>query len=614
MFKKLLFIVFILLSQSVQSVQIEIEIEGVKNELLENVQAYLNFEEQKTPSGLPYNHIIDLHKNVRAYLSLEQQKDHPRLSKSRIRRLHKQAPAEIKKALLPFGYYRATVTSSLSRPKIEEIECTAKYIVTLGESLKIDLDIQITGEAKTDDFFNNLLDDFPVKKGDTLNHPNYERAKTVLRNLAEERGYFNAKFSKHEIEIDEQDYKATIRLYFNSGKRYRFGEVIFKQDFFEESFLRRFLNFKSGDFYTEYALLSFKNALLNADYFDNAEIDMPRSSSSGNVYLPINVTLHPRKPNKWTTGIGYGTDTGVRGSLGYERRYVNRYGHSLSAKTEVSEIRHSAIVEYTIPRGKQRGEFLSFNLGYKDESPETSDSKLFLLGVRKHQPRRFLGSKISEVVGLEYRDDRYAVGSDIGHSRLLMPHISWIYMKADDRIYTRRGYKIQLELRGALSQIVSNTSFWQTHINSTLILPLLKRGRLITRGDIGYSDISLLNGNFQDLPPSIRFFAGGDRSVRGYDYQSLGPINAENQVIGGKNLLVGSIEYEHKIWGLEKWSLAAFWDIGNALNGLSQPLKQGAGVGIRWLSPVGLIRLDVAAALSEPDQPLRLHITIGPDL
>ncbi|MCK5666164.1 MAG: hypothetical protein KAI17_21890, partial [Thiotrichaceae bacterium] len=333
MFKKLLFIVFILLSQSVQSVQIEIEIEGVKNELLENVQAYLNFEEQKTPSGLPYNHIIDLHKNVRAYLSLEQQKDHPRLSKSRIRRLHKQAPAEIKKALLPFGYYRATVTSSLSRPKIEEIECTAKYIVTLGESLKIDLDIQITGEAKTDDFFNNLLDDFPVKKGDTLNHPNYERAKTVLRNLAEERGYFNAKFSKHEIEIDEQDYKATIRLYFNSGKRYRFGEVIFKQDFFEESFLRRFLNFKSGDFYTEYALLSFKNALLNADYFDNAEIDMPRSSSSGNVYLPINVTLHPRKPNKWTTGIGYGTDTGVRGSLGYERRYVNRYGHSLSAKT-----------------------------------------------------------------------------------------------------------------------------------------------------------------------------------------------------------------------------------------------------------------------------------------
>jgi translocation and assembly module TamA len=132
---------------------------------------------------------------------------------------------------------------------------------------------------------------------------------------------------------------------------------------------------------------------------------------------------------------------------------------------------------------------------------------------------------------------------------------------------------------------------------------------------MGYSAISLLDGDFHDLPPSIRFFAGGDRSVRGYDYQSLGPKNLEGQVIGGKHLVVGSLEYEHKIPYLDKWSLATFYDVGNAFNNFAEPrLKHGAGLGLRWLSPVGLIRIDVATALSENNYPLRLHITIGPDL
>jgi len=195
---------------------------------------------------------------------------------------------------------------------------------------------------------------------------------------------------------------------------------------------------------------------------------------------------------------------------------------------------------------------------------------------------------------------------------LLMPYINWSYIKADDRLYTRRGHKVQFEMRGALDNIGSNTSFWQARLNGTLIQQIFKKGRVIARGDSGYSFISLLEGNFHELPPSMRFFAGGDRSVRGYDYQTLGPKNEQDQVIGGKYLLVGSLEYEHKI--LDKWHLATFFDIGNAFNGFSESLKQGTGLGIRWQSPVGLIRVDLAAALSEMDYPLRLHITMGPDL
>jgi translocation and assembly module TamA len=131
---------------------------------------------------------------------------------------------------------------------------------------------------------------------------------------------------------------------------------------------------------------------------------------------------------------------------------------------------------------------------------------------------------------------------------------------------------------------------------------------LITRLDIGRTGID----DFTQLPASLRFFAGGDQSVRGYSYNTLGPTDAQGAVVGGPHLLVGSVEYEHAL--ASKWSAAVFFDQGNALNDFRDPLKKGAGVGVRWRTPIGQIRVDVAAALSEPGRPRRFHISIGPDL
>ena len=558
----------------------------------------------------------ELLKNVQAYLSIEKQKNHPRLSARRIRRLHQQAPDEIKQALQPYGYYRVKVTQKLEQ---EPTGWLAQYDIDLGEPIKLQaVYTRIIGDGEHDSVFQKQMANLPLQAGDILNHPKYEQGKRILRNLAEERGYFDAQFAKHEIRIDEQAYTTDVLLYLDTKQRYRFGEVTFQQvsqpDFFEKSLLRRFLTFENGDYYTGNALLDFKNSLTNSNYFAKVAVEMDRSSPTDDLRLPVKVTLEKNKPNKYSAGIGYGTDTGMRGSLEWKRRYVNRYGHRFSARAELSEIRQSATASYHIYTGKGIDDFVTIKTGYKNESTDTSDSEVLLLGISKHQPRilPWFNRRLGEVYGLEYRDEKYTVGSDSGHAKLLMPHISWTYIKADNRIYTRRGHKIQLELRGALNDIGSNTSFLQTRLNAIFIRQLFDSGRIIARGEIGYSSISLLDGDFHDLPPSIRFFAGGDRSVRGYDYQALGPKNLEGQVIGGKNLLVSSIEYEHKI--LDKWSLAVFYDVGNAFNDFSDPIKHGAGVGVRWQSPVGLIRIDVAAALSEEKYPLRLHITIGPDL
>jgi len=91
-----------------------------------------------------------------------------------------------------------------------------------------------------------------------------------------------------------------------------------------------------------------------------------------------------------------------------------------------------------------------------------------------------------------------------------------------------------------------------------------------------------------ELPASQRFFTGGDRSVRGYRYASLGPADENGRVVGGKHLLTGSIEYEFPF--------------------------ASAGIGLHWFLPVGTLRLDLASAFLDPDRPWRIHLSIGPDM
>lgn len=122
---------------------------------------------------------------------------------------------------------------------------------------------------------------------------------------------------------------------------------------------------------------------------------------------------------------------------------------------------------------------------------------------------------------------------------------------------------------------------------------------------------SATNG-YKSIPPSLRFFAGGDQSVRGYDYQSLSPKNSQGDRIGGRYMMAGSVEYQYSV--AEKWRIATFIDQGNSFDKLELPsLKTGVGVGVRWVSPVGPIRVDLAHAMND-DGGIRLHFSMGPEL
>ncbi len=570
----LLLALFCCPGRALASVSVKVTVEGITGPLLENVMKYL---------------------------SLEQQKTDPALTDGIVRRLHGRAEKEIQSALQPFGYYNPSVSKDLKR---EDAVWHARYVIDPGVAVTVtELDLLLTGPGEEDGEFKKLAGDFPVKVGDTLIHSRYEEGKKALLDLALNRGYLDARFALSRLEVYPEKNSARVILHFDTGARYRFGEVSFEQDTFDPAFLQRFVRIERGDPFTLSDITALQNSLRNSDYFSDINIEYRRDLAKERE-VPVEVKLEPRKRNAYGLGIGFGTDTGIRGSLGWTNRRINEWGHRSLVALRVSEIKSSLSGRYTVPLSKPSTDSRVYTVGYFTENPDTSDSEMFMAGLSFNH----LYGRWRRTLFLNYEREDFTVGSDSGQSDLIIPGASWTYTKADDTVYTTLGWRVLFEIKGAFEDFVSDLTFLQLLLHPKFIYGLGGFGRIILRGEGG----TILIDNFSELPASHRFFAGGDQSVRGYKYKDLGPVDENGDVIGGKHILVGSIEYEQRLF--EKWSAAIFYDVGNAINSLSDPYKEGAGFGIRWISPVGLFRLDLAFALSRPGDPLRLHLTIGPDL
>jgi len=566
-------LLLVLLASPLHALRLKVEVEGVRR---------------------------DLERNIRSVLSLEKL-DKKELSEESIRRLHADAPGEIEEALQPFGYYRPVVRGEL---KQEGEQWTAHYEVDAGPPIKVaSVDLRIVGDGGADPGFRAIAASFPVKQGDVLFHPAYEQGKQALENRAAEEGYLDAKYQANQVRVDLQRYRADVILHYDTGPRYRFGEVRFHQDVLEPNLLTGYVTFKRGEPLDVNKVLELQNALSDSPYWSRVEV-VTRQDQAQGLEVPIDIDLVPSKTMRFSGGLGYGTDTGPRASGAWELRRLNRLGHRGEAEVKGSQIEQSLKLSYLIPGAYPRTDVLSFNAAYQRKDTDTSLSETGLIGSQLTQSR----GKWREALALTYQREDFEVGLDKGISDLLVPGASWERVEADDRIFTTNGYRVRLAFQGAEASLLSDSSFLQGDVEGKIIRTLGERNRIIGRGELGYTETD----EFRELPPTFRFFAGGDRSVRGFGYRSLGRKDEAGNVIGGESLAVASLEYE--LWFLQKWGGAVFYDTGTAAQSFGGVLSRGAGLGLRWRSPIGPIRADIAWALSEEGRPLRFHLTIGPDL
>jgi translocation and assembly module TamA len=550
-----------------------------------------------------------LRDNIEALLAIAAARRDDDLTVSRLRQLHAAATAQIRRALEPFGHYRPTVRSELTRDAAGDDDWTARYEVEPGPRMEVaDVEVRVIGAGADEPAVRAAADRFPLAPGDPLSHPAYESGKSSLSRAAAAAGYLEAEFQRAELRVDLDAYLASAVIVFDTGPRYLFGDVSFEQELLDPDLLLGYVTFEPGEPLEMAQLLTLQNALSESPYFRRVEV-LTRPEEATGRRVPIVVQMEPAAAQRWDLGLGYGTDTGPRGTVELDLRRINRRGHRGEAELTVSEIEASAGVRYLVPGTYPRTDVTTFTLGFSELTPQTSRSRTALAGVGRTESR----GRWREALGLTFRRTDFEVGVDRGVSELLVPEARWSLVQADDRIYPSRGQEIELGVSAAAEELLSESGFVQVTAKAKAVRSLGDSMRAIGRFEAGRTWAS----DFRRLPPEIRFFAGGDRSVRGYPFQGLGPLDAEGNVIGGEALLTASVEIDSLFLDLGRygrWGAAVFYDVGGVGHEIGDRLVQGAGAGLRWLSPIGLVRADVAWALSQTGTPVRLHLMIGPDL
>ena len=572
--------------------------------------------------------------NVRVALSLVDAigKD---VSGRRLAYLVREAEAETREALEPFGYYSPTITVERSGANAATRGADAasgsgddragpvSVIVTVvpGEPVTVrDSNLAIEGEGGGDRYLKQDLGKFKPQPGDVFEHEVYEASKARITRRLAERGYFDADFASRRVEVTRAEKAADIDLVWTSGDRYDMGVTTFEQTpqrIIRDGILERLVYWETGSYYHQGKLDRLRESLARLDYFASIDIE-PRPQDAVDGRVPVTVTLTPAKRSVYTAGASYGTDSGAGVRLGLERRYLNDRGHKALAQLDYAQRRKTLTLQYRIPAFALLDGWYTISAQAADEQTDYIDNRrIELVASRSGEINR----NWTAIASLHALRERWAYAAeddgdpltpvDYRYATFTYPSLRGEYIDADNRIHPRDGLGATAMLRGGVEGAGSDASFAQLHAGARWYKGLGPQSRLITRGELGHTFVEATLGT---LPPSLRFHAGGDRSIRGYAWREVGPRigNAGDLFpIGARNVATGSVEYERYFDG--PWGAAVFVDSGSAFNGTPE-WRTGIGVGLRWKSPVGPLRIDIARGLNDPDSPFQIYLNIGADL
>jgi len=555
-----------------------------------------------------------LRDNVAAFLSLRRYADAPDLDQDRVDRLALRARREATDALEPFGYYEAQATVTVTAT---DQGWKAVVAVIPGEPVILDgAEVSVVGPGREEPFLAEVLEGTTLAVGERLSHADYDRLKGELQRVAASHGYLDASFPRHELRVDVENRVAEAFLTLDTGERYRFGATRIEQDFLEPGLVRRYLRYQEGDWYDSQLLLRTQFALDDSDYFSVVEV-LPEQRDRETLTVPIRINSEKNKRHRYRVGVGYATDTEWRLRVGWTDRQVNRRGHRVSADATLSQIETGIDLNYVIPWKDPALEKLSFRM--MAGSVERGD--ITTKGVSLRPSLTQVKGRWQRVlfVNLDYTSDSVPGGGDAANDGepaalsvndkrnfLLVPGISYALLPPGFVNADAAGRGLYAELLGSASAFGSDSNFVRLLVRDEHRFDLGGPWHLVLRGEAGTSAV----GDFEELPAQYRFFAGGDRSVRGYGYNELSPTDADGNKVGGRHLLVGSVEIERDL--PRNFGVAAFIDAGNAFDRFGDPLEYSVGIGIRYRLPFLIMGIDIAQSLSESGRSPHLHLNFTP--
>lgn len=553
--------------------------------------------------------------NVRQSLSLAEAigREH---SERRLQYLLDAVERETREALEPFGYYAPIV-------RVRRDGDVVRVAVEAGAPVRVRRrSVAVEGEAGADAVVREDVAAFRPGAGEPLDHVAYEASKGRIGRRLAERGYFDAELARHSVEVTRAQQAADIDLLWRSGARYTMGDVSFSQapaSVVDADLLQKLVSWPKGAPFLQTRVERLRESLQRLDYFAAIDVEIHPENATGRQ-VPVAVNLTPARRSIYTAGLSYGSDSGAGVRLGMERRYLNRRGHKAQAQLDFAQRRKTLTLQYRIPAFAWLDGWYTLGLQAADEQTDYIDNRRveFVAG-RSGQVSR----ELNAVAGLHVLRERWAYAAeddgnpstppDYRYASFTYPQLDAAYVGVDNRLMPRRGFGATAAVRGGLGQVEASRRVSVVQARATLqwFHGLGQTSRLITRGELGQTWSDAPVGT---LPPSLRFHAGGERSIRGYGWREVGPrvgVQGRRFAVGARNVITSSIEYER--YFRPQWGFAVFVDGGSAFN-RRPDWHTGVGVGLRWKSPVGPVRIDIARGIKNPDSPFQIYLGLGAEL
>lgn len=540
---------------------------------------------------------------------------------------------EINNILIAYGYYNVKILVSAdekSTPKKINVAIKLNKPILIRN---ININYIDNNQYKNKKYqipseISNLINNYRRNVNTPFNQIEYENFKENLLQAARNNGYQDAQYQVHQVLIDKNKNLATINIILDLKNIYYINNIIITSD--DNTFIFKFIpyNFTKIDNnkvqvhsapYRSSEILELQNALSKYYREINIKTNVNTSNHTVDLYLsPLQLRNYLYK-----VGLGYGTDEGARVFGGLQVRNISNNLHKLDLQAKLAQYRELIDTNYIMPGYFLATDIITIGYQYRSDKKRSDNN----LEKERHQlisqyQQTLKGGDLLLTGGLSYRNEKYR---DIARqksesSQLLVPYFIYDQVVTDDRIKSYYGHHINMMIEAANDGILSSTSFARLQTKLKSIIPInlndnISGLRFIGRGQFG----QVWHDRQEKIPPTLRFFAGGSETVRGYRFESLGPkeINSKGKsiIVGGDRLIVISTELEKQIYN--NWSTALFYDAGNAYNtwdNWADNLKSGAGFGVRWQSPLGALRFDFAKPLDKESDEWRIDFNIGPDL
>lgn len=550
-------------------------------------------------------------KLLKEHLDLVRYQDRTDLSDEQLKFMTDTVGEQVTELSATEGYFSPQTTVEITNADGDAPRRVHLKVVAGERTVISDVDIKASGAVAQQEpqRLEAMRNDWQLPVGMPFRQEDWDNAKNKGLQDLQQRRYAAARIAQSQALVEADAHQAQLSVHYDSGPAFFLGPLkITGTKRYPEAIIRNVNPLLVGEEYSSDRLLSLQRQIQNTAYFSNTIVSLDDDPANAGM-APVNVQVTEFQAQRIRAGVGYASDTGAQVEGRYTNYNVFDRAYIFDSQLRLEQQRQYGSLTLAMPPD-EKSFVNSANTSFDRTTLQGVDLRTQRIGIKRARNGELYDTAYSLTF---YRDQlQQTDGATLppntvvtpGRHQALVPGFAWARRDVDDPIFPRKGHLLTLETGFAVKGVATDQTFARLYGRFKQYLPVAKRDLVILRAELG---AVFTKGSAAEVPASLLFRAGGNESVRGYSYQSIG--NEQNgTVYPTKYLATGSVEYQH--WLDEKWGGAVFWDVGTAAdNWNSKTFYQGVGFGARWRSPVGAVNLDLAYGVQK--QQFRPHISLG---